>query len=111
MISLGMIVLILSSVRRAHIRVEYSVSWLAAAVALLFVSRSPRVMQWLGETVGIHDAPLALVAAVLAVFLFVFYRFSIVVSDLKESNIALTQRVAILEFHLKSRNESSKTQS
>lgn len=109
--SLGLIVLILASLRRAHIRVEYSVSWLAAAVALLILSRSQDLMRWLARVVGIHDPPLALIVTVLAVFLFVFYRFSIVVSDLKEANIALTQRVAILEFHLQSRYESSKEKS
>ena len=40
--------------------------------------------------------------ALFAVFLFVFYRFSVMVSHLKESNIALTQRVAILEYYVRS---------
>lgn len=103
--SLGLIVLVLSSVRRAHIRVEYSVSWLGAAVVLLLISRSPGWMNWLGQMIGIADAPLALLIVVLAVFLFVFYRFSVMVSHLKDANIALTQRVAILEYYLRSRNE------
>ena len=38
-VSLVLLVIVLISVRRAHIRVEYSVSWLAAAVALLVLSR------------------------------------------------------------------------
>ncbi len=35
-----------------------------------------------------------------AVFLIVLYRFSLIISRLKDSNIALMQRVAILEFRL-----------
>lgn len=104
--SLGLILLVLSSVRRAHIRVEYSVSWLGAAVVLLVLSRSTGTLTWLAETMGIHNAPLALLLTVFAVFLFVFYRFSVMVSNLKDANIALTQRVAILEYYLRSQNES-----
>lgn len=100
--SLGLIVLVLASLRREHIRVEYSVSWLGAGVVLLGISRSPRLMDWLSDLLGIANAPLALLVAVSAVFLFVFYRFSVMVSHLKESNIALTQRVAILEYYVRS---------
>jgi hypothetical protein len=39
------------------------------------------------------------------VFLVVIYRFSVVISDLKDSNIAMAQRLAIVEFHLHNRNE------
>lgn len=104
--SLVLLVAVLGSVRRSHIRVEYSVSWLGAALLLLVLSRSHALMAWLTKLVGIEDPPLALLGAVMAVFLFVFYRFSVVVSDLKEANIALTQRVAILEYYLRSDHES-----
>lgn len=103
--SLGLILLVLASVRRAHIRVEYSVSWLGAAAALLILSRSPAPMRWLAKALGLDDPPMALIVAALAVFLFVFYRFSVMVSNLKDSNIALTQRVAILEYYLRSEHE------
>ena len=42
--------LVLISVRRAHIRVEYSVSWLLAAAALRILSRSRGLL----ETAGIE---------------------------------------------------------
>ncbi|MCS7025816.1 MAG: DUF2304 domain-containing protein [Bryobacteraceae bacterium] len=107
--SLGLFVLVLSSLRRAHIRVEYSVSWLGAAAVLFVVSRSPSLMRWLADALGIDDPPLALLATCMAVFLFVFYRFSVMVSNLKDANIALTQRLAILEFYLRSQNEGNKS--
>jgi len=40
-LSIVLMLVILYSVRRSHIRVEYSVSWLAAAFLLLVLSRSP----------------------------------------------------------------------
>ena len=104
-LSLGLIVSILMSVRRSHIRVEYSVSWLGAAIVLLVLSQSRGFLEWLAVALGLPDAPLALVILGLTVFLVVFYRFSVIISSLKDANIALTQRVAILEFQLRTTHE------
>ena len=110
-LSLALIVLVLRSVRRAHIRVEYSVSWLGAAVTLLLLSRSQWALAKIAGFLGIADPPLAMLLLVGCIFLIVLYRFSIMISDLKDANISLAQRVAILEFHLRSSNESRQTQS
>jgi hypothetical protein len=105
--SVLLIGLVLASIRRAHIRVEYSVSWLLAAVALLLLSRWRGLGQWIAGAVGLNDAPLAVLTVAGAVFLMVLYRFSLVISRLKDSNIALTQRLAILEFRLESLHEKN----
>jgi hypothetical protein len=99
--SLLLIALVLASVRRAHIRVEYSVSWLVALTALLALSRSPGLLQAVAAKLGIGDPPLALLMITGFVFIVVFYRFSLIISRLKDDNIALAQRVAILEYHLR----------
>jgi hypothetical protein len=99
-ILLGLIVLI--SVRRAHIRVEYSVSWLVAAATLLLLSRSEWLLRQIGALMGIDYPPVVLAVLMAAVFLAVFYVYSIRLSDLKETNIELTQRIAILEFKIRS---------
>src|SRR6266849_5973032 len=95
--SVLLIVLVLASVRRAHIRVEYSVSWLLASVAIFALSRSRTLLEAVAAHLGIGDPPLAG-----CVFVIIFYRFSIIISKLKDDNIALAQRVAILEYHLQS---------
>jgi len=105
LLSVALILVILRSLRRAHIRVEYSVSWLGAAATLLVLSQSRPALAWIGGALGIADAPLALVFIVGCLFLVVMYRFSVVISHLKDANISLAQRVAILEFHLRSQNE------
>ena len=59
--SIILLLLVLVSVRRAHIRVEYSVSWLAAAVGLLMLSRLPSACRYAAAHVGLgNDPPLAL---------------------------------------------------
>lgn len=105
MVSIALIVLVLFSVRRAHIRVEYSVSWLGAAVALLILSRSRAVLSWIAAYLGIVYAPLALLMLVFCVFVVVFYRFSVIISHLKDANVAMAQRLAILESQLAQNHE------
>lgn len=104
-LSLVLLVLVLFSVRRAHIRVEYSVSWLGAAVSLLVLSRLHGPLDRLAARLDITYPPVALLLVVGCIFLLVLFRLSVVISALKDANIALAQRVAILEFHLQSIDE------
>lgn len=108
-LSAGMIVVVLASLRRAHIRVEYSVSWLGAAVTLLVLSRFEPALDWLAGVLGISDPPLAIVFVAFSVFLLVFYRFSVMISELKDANIALAQRVAILQYQIESLHGQEET--
>ena len=104
-VAIVLLIMVLFSIRRAHIRVEYSVSWLAAAIILLVLSRSPGALNWIAGQLGLTYPPLALMILVFCVFLVVTYRFSVVISDLKDGNIAMAQRLAIVEFQLQNRNE------
>ena len=99
--SLLLITLVLVSVRRAHIRVEYSVSWLIASVAILVLSRQQRLLEAIAARLGIVYPPLALMLLAGCVFVLIFYRFSVIISKLKDDNIALAQKVAMLEYHLR----------
>jgi hypothetical protein len=105
-----LILVILRSVRREHIRVEYSVSWLGAAVTVLVLSRFDWLLAKLANVVGIADPALALLLIVFSVFLAVAYRFSVVISALKDANIALAQRVAILEYRIHNLDEENQAQ-
>ena len=99
-LSVLLLTLVLVSVRRAHIRVEYSVSWLIAALALLALSRNPTFLDFVARLLGIDNAPVALLLMAAFVFLLMFFRFSVIISHLRDDNIALAQRVAILEYHI-----------
>ncbi len=102
--SVVLIAAVLRSLRRERIRVEHSVSWLAAAVALLALSLSPGLVDSAAGWLGLAEPAVALITAILVVFMFVFYRYSRVVSELKDMNITLTQRVAILEHQVEKRD-------
>lgn len=103
LLSLTLLVLVLVSLRRAHIRVEYSVSWLAGAAALLALTRSSGLLESAARAMGVSYPPLVLVLLAGCVFLFIFYRFSVIISRLRDDNIALAQRLAMLEYRLESR--------
>src|SRR5260370_13924410 len=100
--SVLLIALVLTSLRRSHIRVEYSVSWLVASLAILVLSRSRSALEAIAAGLGITYPPLALMLLAGCVFVVLFFRFSVIISRVNDDNIALAQRVAILEYHLQS---------
>jgi hypothetical protein len=99
-LSIVLILLVLASVRRAHIRVEYSVSWLLAATTMLLLSRARPVLDYVTRRFGIPDTPLTLFLTAGSIFLVMFFRYSVIISHLRDDNIALAQRVSILEYHI-----------
>jgi hypothetical protein len=99
-LSIVLLILVLISVRRAHIRPEYSISWLAAAAAMLLLSRARPALDFVTRHAGIPDTPLTLFLTAGSIFLIMFFRFSVIISHLRDDNIALAQRVAILEYHI-----------
>jgi len=105
--SILLIALVLTSVRREHIRVEFSVSWLLAGVALLVLSSWKSLDQQIASALGVPDGALALLTVTGGMFLVVLYRLSLRISGLKDSNIKLAQRMAILEYRLESLNDAS----
>jgi hypothetical protein len=99
--------IVLRSLRREHIRVEHSVSWLVASLALVAVAFAVPLLG-LTDTRGAADVVLFII---FAIALWIGYRSSRVTSELKDMNITLTQRIAILEFQLRELNEKAKTSS
>jgi hypothetical protein len=105
-LSVLLLAIVLVSVRRAHIRPEYSVTWMIAAVAMLVLSRIRPLLELLRRLSGLPDTPLTLFLMGAGVFLIMVFRFSVILSHLRDDNIALAQRVAILEYHVRSQRES-----
>ena len=101
-LSIVLLIMVLISVRRAHIRVEYSVTWLVAAIGMLVLSRSHTLLNAIRDLIGLPDSPLTLFLLAGGVLLIMSFRFSVIISHLRDDNIALAQRVAILEYHLQS---------
>jgi hypothetical protein len=108
LLSLLLMLIVFLSLRRQRIRPEYSIAWLGACGALFVFSWWPEPTLWLQRALGLPDRPLALMLIVFALFMAVFYKFTVRISDLKDSNVALAQRVAMLEYHIHSLDEKVK---
>lgn len=104
-VSVVLLLLVLFSVRRERIRVEYSVSWLAASLVMLVLSRAKPLLDRARDLMGLPDSPLALFLLAAAGALIMLFRFSMVVSHLRDDNVALAQRVAMLEYRLRSQGD------
>jgi len=72
---------------------------------LLVLSRSRGMLEAAAHKLGLSYPPLVLLIVIGGVFLLMFYRFSVILSKLRDDNIALAQRLAILEYHLQSLRE------
>ena len=99
--ALLLLVQIIRSVRREHIRVEYSMAWFGAATLLLALSLSRTALDWLSRLLGVDDSSFVLLVVAGVLFLFTFFRFSVEVSELKDHNILLSQKVGLLEWEIK----------
>lgn len=99
--SLLLLAQIVRSVRREHIRVEYSMAWFVAAVTLLLLSLWDGVLDWLSQALGVDDSSFVLILLAGLLFLFTFFRFSVEVSALKDHNIVVTQKVSLLEWEIR----------
>jgi hypothetical protein len=99
-ISVLLFLIVLFSVRRSHIRSEYSVGWLIASAALFGLSRSEWLLEKTARVLHIEQPPVVLLLFVAGVFLILFFWASILISRLRDDTIALVQRIAILEFHV-----------
>lgn len=100
-----LLVQIIRSVRREHIRVEYSMAWFAAAVALLGLSLWDAGLEALSEWLGVESSPVVLLVLAGLAFLFTFFRFSVEVSALKDHNIQVSQKVGMLEWEVRRQAE------
>ncbi len=101
-VSAILFLMVLFSLRRAHIRVEYSITWLIASGGMLALSRAKPLLDHIRNLIGLPDTPLALFLAGASALLIMLFRFSVIISHLRDDNVALAQRVAILEFHIRS---------
>lgn len=99
-VSVILVLIVLFSVRRAHIRPEYSVTWLVISLTMLILSRMRTALDAFRHLLGLPDTPLALFLFIGALFLVLAFRFSVIISHLRDDNVALAQRLAILENRL-----------
>ena len=101
-LALAVIVLLATmiSLRRAHIRVEYSISWLGVGSVLFICALAPEILKNAAANLGL-DPQICFIILAGALALALLFEVSLVVSQLRDENVMLTQRLAILEYNLR----------
>ena len=100
--SLLAFVLVLELVRQRRLREEYSLLWLATALAMMIVSAWRDLLHGLSRAVGISYPPnlLFLLAALFTMLLLLY--FSTVITRLTQENKDIAQEVALLRYEVES---------
>lgn len=91
---------IIELVRQRRLKEEYSLLWLATAVALIILSVSRPLLDVLASMVGIFYPPSALFLVAMVFVLFILLHFSTVLTRLAQENKETAQQLALLRWQL-----------
>ncbi len=89
---------VLRAIRRESVRVEYSLVWLAGALIFVALVLAHEMLAWAAGLLGLASTPLLIMLLALVMLVFVCFHYAKILSRLRDDNIALVQRVAILQF-------------
>ena len=93
-------------IRSRRLQERYALLWLATGGVILFFSLWRGALGEFADLVGIAYPPSALFVVASFFILVVLLHYSTVISELSERNLALAQRLALLEQQLKETTES-----
>jgi hypothetical protein len=98
--SVAALLFVLELVRRRKLKEEYSLLWLATALALIVLSVSRPLLDVLANMVGIFYPPSALFLVAMIFVLFILLHFSTVLTRLTQENKENAQQLALLRWQL-----------
>jgi hypothetical protein len=98
---------IIELVRQRRLKEEYSLLWLATAVALIVLSVSRPLLDVLANMVGIFYPPSALFLVAMVFVLFILLHFSTVLTRLAQENKETAQQLALLRWQLEQAQKAS----
>ena len=101
-----LLLVILELIRSRRLQERYALLWLLTGCVILVLAVWRGLLGWLADRVGIAYPPSALFILAALFILLVLLHYSTVISELSERNLALAQRLALLEQQLKETTES-----
>jgi hypothetical protein len=87
---------ILELIRRKRLREEFSIIWLATGVVFLLLSIFRGLLDKLSYAIGISYPPAALFLIMIIGLTLILMHFSVVISELKETQKKLVQEIGLL---------------
>lgn len=95
------LVFVLELVRRRKLREDYSLLWLATAIALIVITAYRPLLDALASLLSVVTYPPAALFAVAIVFmLFILLQYSLALTRLSRENKELAQQMALLRWEL-----------
>lgn len=94
--SLALIVFILELIRRKRLKEEFSLLWLGMGLVFLVISLFRGLLDKFSVLVGIGYPPAALFLILILGLMLILIHFSVAISELKEENKRLAQRLGLL---------------
>jgi hypothetical protein len=101
-----LLAIIFELIRSRRLQERYALLWLATGGVILFFALWRGALGQFADLVGIAYPPSALFVVASFFILVVLLHYSTVISELSERNLALAQRLALLEQQLKETTES-----
>jgi len=105
--ALLLLLTVLEMVRRRRLKEEYSLAWLATAVAIILLAGNRALLARLSTLMGIHYPPSALMVIGFGFLVLTTLHFSSLVSRLRDENKNLAQEMAILRWQVSSLTKGS----
>ena len=97
--SVALLVFIVELVRRRRLKEEYSVLWVATALALLLLAAWGPLLRDLAQLIGASSQASTLYLFSIIFVVFLLLHFSVRVSNLERRVVVLMQEVALLAEH------------
>jgi len=100
-VSVFILIFVIELVRRRKLKPEYSILWLASAIAIFALSVQRYAIDWFAKILGVYYAPAVLLLVAIGFGIILFIHYSIVISKLSTQVTILAQKIALLETKLK----------
>ena len=105
--SIIFLIFIFILVRNKKIKEEYSILWLFFGIIFLLISLWRDVLIQLSNFLGIAYPPVAFILILILGIFLILIQYSIVISNLKEKNNDLVQRIGLMEHEIKKKEKHS----
>ena len=106
-IGIGIALAILVLVRKNHLMISHAVWWLTVAAASMTFGFYPRLIDRIGNVLGIHYPPTLLIVIGMGLILIKMLTMDLKRSEQERKIRALTQRLAILESEIPPRPDQN----
>lgn len=101
-------VLVFELVRRKRFREELSLIWFLVAFAVMAASVGDLIFDRFATTLGIGYPPALYFAWIVLCLIVTLLYYSVIISDIKSKLKELSQKIALLEYELKTEREKSR---